>query len=243
MIFERLLENPEKYRCGENYRATNIVFPVEFDGKKYVIKKQGILSSLANFYYALQDGFFYQTRGVGTCFERLKREANCLEKLAGCGAPGILAHNENTIVREYIDGVSFRNLSGPIRERALEEGFNSLQAIHQEGVVIGDAHVKNILLSSESNAYWMDFDGYFNDQERITTLKAMDVLKFVYSTYSETRDEKITTFATEIARSYNELSEVQDLVKYDLSALRLWFPTRIPLNGRLNKRIKEILLR
>ncbi len=241
MAFERLLENPEKFRCGENYRATNIVFPVEFESKKYVIKKAGHLSSLANFYYALQDGLFYQTRGVGTSFERLQREAACLEKLAGCGAPSVFAHNEDTIIREFIEGTPFSNLSDLKRERALQEGFRSLRRIHYKDVIIGDAHVKNILLSGY-DAYWMDFEGYFYDQEKpATTLKAIDVLKFIYSTYSETRDEKITLRAAEIARNHYEFN--QNTVNLDLSALRLWFPTRIPLNGRLNKQIKKILLR
>ena len=242
MEFELLLEDPKRYRCGENYKATNIVFPVEFEGEKYVIKKAGFLSSLANIYYALQEGFFYQHRGVGTASERLQREVNCLEKLAGCGAPSILAHNKNIIVREYIDGTPFHNLSDLKRKTALEEGFHSLRAIHRKGVIVGDAHVKNILLSGY-DAYWTDFEGYFYEQEKISTLKAIDVLKFVYSTYSETRDEKITILAAEIARSHDEFSEIQELVKYDLSALRLWFPTRIPINGQLNKQIKEILLK
>ncbi len=242
MKFEQLLENPERYRCGDNYRATNIVFPVKYEGEKYIIKRAGRLSTLANFYYAFLEGFFYQTRGIGTAPERIQREASCLEKLAGCGAPGMLAHDENTIVREYIDGITFRNLPDLKREIALEEGFRSLRAIHHKGVIVGDAHVKNILLS-DYDAYWMDFDGYFNDHERITTLKAVDVLKFIYSTYSETRNEEMTICAARIARNCDELQEIKNLVELDLSALRLWFPTRIPLNGRLNKQIKEILLK
>lgn len=242
MFFEGLLENPELYRCGENYRATNIVFPVNFEGEKYIVKRAGPLSSLANFYYALIDGFFYQTRGVGTAAKRIQREANCLDKLAGCGAPSLFAHNKNTIVREYIDGTPFRNLSDSKRELALEEGFSSLKAIHRKGVIIGDAHVKNIILRN-LEAYWADFEGLFYDKEGTDNLKAIDVLKFIYSTYSETRDEETTIHAAELARSYVGLKQVQDLVKEDLSAFRLWFPTRIPTNGKLSKKIKEILLR
>ena len=156
MEFEQLLENPKLYRCGDNYRAINIVFPVMFEGEKYVVKKAGLLSSVVNLYYALQDGLFYQTRGVGTATERLQREASCLKSLAGCSAPNICAYNGNTIVREYLDGTPFRDLSDSKREIALMEGFSSLQAIHRKGVIVGDAHVKNILLSGY-DAYFMDF--------------------------------------------------------------------------------------
>ena len=208
MEFEQLLENPKLYRCGDNYRAINIVFPVMFEGEKYVVKKAGLLSSVVNLYYALQDGLFYQTRGVGTATERLQREASCLKSLAGCSAPNICAYNGNTI--------------------------------HRKGVIVGDAHVKNILLSGY-DAYWMDFDGYFYEQERFTALETIDILKFVYSTYSETRNEKMTLHAAEVARSHYEFD--QNTVDLDLSTLRLWFPTRIPIDGRLNKEIKQILLR
>ena len=38
-MLEELLRNPERYRCGPHYRASHIVFPVDFEGKRYVVKK------------------------------------------------------------------------------------------------------------------------------------------------------------------------------------------------------------
>ena len=61
-MIEELLQNPEGYRVGKDYKATNTVFPVNFEGQRMVVKKAGPLTSLVNAYYSFQDQFFYKTR-------------------------------------------------------------------------------------------------------------------------------------------------------------------------------------
>jgi len=56
--------------------------------------------------------------------------------------------------------------------------------------------VKNIFVGD--GIYWMDFDGVF-DESDLTRAKAIDVLKFVYSTYLTTRDKDTTTYSAELA--------------------------------------------
>lgn len=56
MSLEKLLYNPEKYRCGSNYRATNLIYPVAFEGQQYVVKRiRPLQSLLTNAYYTFQD--------------------------------------------------------------------------------------------------------------------------------------------------------------------------------------------
>ncbi len=56
--------------------------------------------------------------------------------------------------------------------------------------------MKNIFVGD--GIYWMDFDGVF-DESDLTRAKAIDVLKFVYSTYLTTRDKDTTTYSAELA--------------------------------------------
>ncbi len=56
--------------------------------------------------------------------------------------------------------------------------------------------MKNIFVGD--GIYWMDFDGVF-DESDLTRAKAIDVLKFVYSTYLATRDKDTTTYSAELA--------------------------------------------
>ncbi len=233
---KELLENPEKYRTGPNYKATNIVFPVEFQGTKYIAKKPRTLATLANAYYTLQDKFFYGTRKLSTSKSRFQNEASKLEKLDGLYSPKLLAYENNTIIREFMEGRDFRSLShNQDKKETLEKSLQALDAIHQKGIVIGDAHVKNILLGENEKANWIDFDGVF-DESNLKRSKARDLLKFIYSTYSATKSSDLTCYSAELTSTYSDkevketLKELADSAK---SELRLWFPTRIPIDGTL----------
>src|SRR3989338_2170037 len=97
---ENLLRHPELYRIGADYTATYQVFPVEFSGKKYVVKKPRFLfSSLANRYYTFQDQFFLKTRTFTTAAAGLELEAQKLEVLEGRGAPRLAEYRERVLVR------------------------------------------------------------------------------------------------------------------------------------------------
>ncbi len=239
-MIEELLQNPEKYRTGENYRGTNIVFPAEFKGKKLTVKKPRFAGDLINALYVFEDKFFYGTRRLSTSRQRLEREAGSLERLEGLNSPELVAYGNNVLVREYLEGTDFRNLkTDEDKQKALDGGFNGLTEIHDKDVIIGDAHVKNLLLGDE--AYWMDFDGNF-DESDLTRAKAVDVLKFVYSTYTATRDNDIALYSAELA-SKKMNGSVRELVRrmVGLSTGRLWLPTRLPLNGKLSNDIARVL--
>src|SRR3989344_9696596 len=109
-MFEKLLDNPEQYRIGGNYRATHIVFSVEFKGEKYVIKKPrtSAVSSLIQSYYSLQGNRIKNAARLG-----LLREIDQLQKLNGFYSPKIHAFDQKNpvLVREYLEGRELRGLS------------------------------------------------------------------------------------------------------------------------------------
>lgn len=241
-MIEKLLQNPEKYRCGDNYKGTNIIFPVEFEGDKFVVKKPRFTGSLINAYYVFQDKCFYSTRKISTSKQGLQREAECLEKLEGLHSPKLIAYKDDILIRKYLEGTEFRGLiNDKDKQKALENGFEALLDIHEKDVIIGDAHVKNIFAGDR--IYWMDFDGLYNESD-ISKAKAIDILKFVYSTYSATRNKDMTKYSAELAskRINTETRDIfKELVNRELNSGKVWFATRLPLDGRLNKEIKRIL--
>lgn len=242
-MLERLLKNSEPYRIGDNYRGTNIVFTAVIDDQTYVVKIPRTIGPLINAYYTLQDKLFKGTRKLSFGKQMLQREAKSLEKLAGLHSPKLIEYNNDVLVREYLDGDDFKKLdSDSQRKKALEAGFLGMMDIHDKGVVIGDANVKNLLLNGDK-PYWLDFDGVF-DESNLAKSKAIDLLKFVYSTYSTTRDEDVTLYSAELASKnmrQGVRENVKELINPGLSSARLWLPTRIPLDGVLNKKIKKAL--
>lgn len=242
-MLEELLDDPEKFRIGDNYRGTNIVFPVRFRNERYIVKKPRFTNFLAYAWYVLLDKLYYES-GMKFSGSRkaFHREAEKLRMLNGFCAPRLITHADGIIIREYIEGDDIRHMHDRIRRRAIEEGFNALVEIHRRGVVICDALVKNFVHNSDG-AYWNDFDGVF-DESDLVRAKAVDVLKFVYSTYTCTRDGFLALHSAHLASSYYDKDvrdRVGELVTPGCSALRLWLPTRLPLDGKLNERIKRVL--
>lgn len=245
MGIEEILENPEEYRIADNFRATNIVYPILYNGSLLVVKKARPGSFLINSYYFLQDKLFYGTRRLATARQRFRREIETLQQLQGEHAPRIIASNvqQKMLVREYISGKRLNELTSSSEIISfLDAVIESLEGIHDKSIVIGDSHIKNAIFRN-GKTFWLDFDSVY-DQSNLLLAKALDLVKFVYSTYTLTRNENITLYAAEIASHYGNpivKSVVRDLVTPGLSAPRLWFPTRIPINGLLNDEIKERL--
>ena len=242
-----LLRNPELYRTGPNYKATNLVFPVEFQGKPYIVKKASNLSTLANAYYTFQDQFFYSTRKLSTARQGFAKEAEKLSKLNGKCSPALVAYDgETTLVRELLEGSSFRDSYLNCKDKDLEilitRALESLTDIHEAGVAIGDSHIKNFF-SSHKGPCWIDFDGVF-DERCPRTSKALDLLKFIYSTYTITRNKDLTVYAAEQTSMYPD-TYVRDtllaLAATGPSAMALWFPTRLPIDGSINKLVRKTL--
>jgi len=243
MSFEELLANPEKYKTKRYWRATNKVFQVEFNGKKYIVKKPNLWALPAEAYYVFQDRFFYGTRRLTFTSERFRAEVKTLQKLDGYHAPKLIAHANTTTVREFLEGTDFRHLkSDKERERTLDGAVNAFEGFHVREV-IADSHVKNCMLCQDG-VYWFDFGEVYDKTDTITA-KAVNLLRFIYSIYSATRDPDITIYSAELVKQRYQIGLVQDRIKElvtpGLSALRLWFPTRIPITGKLNEDIKKIL--
>ena len=244
-MIEELLKKPEQYRIEGNYRATHLVFPVEFEGCKYVVKKPrtSMISSVIRTYYSLQgEGGNKNSVKAG-----LLREIKLLQKLKGFHAPRICAFDPKIpiMVREYPEGRDFRNLTSEQDVKiTLEGALESLQAIHNKDTIIGDTHIKNTFLAEGGKVYWVDFDGNF-DESDVARAKAQDLLKFIYSTYTATRDRNKTLYAADlVARNYQEdevKKNLQELINSLEPGFKLWFSTRLPLDGKLHQEIKTIL--
>ncbi len=251
MDYSKFLEHPEQFRDAPNYRATHIVFPIEIgreENLQGVVKMERQLNPAIQAWYLAQDRFFFGgTREWAKPGEALAREARVLEELAGYDvAPTLLAYDDkrHVLLREHIVGRNFRELSdkGDLHN-ALTHGFASLEEIHTLGSVIGDAHVKNLNVQG-GRARWLDFDGVYDENDK-TQAAALDILKFVYSTWTVTRSREHTLHAAGLAAGYSvdnaARERVLDLVSPGPSACTLWLPTRVPPHGRLNDEIKAKL--
>lgn len=253
MSLDKLLHNPEKYRASPNFVATNLVYPVLFEGQRYIVKQvRPLWSFLANAYYTVQDQFLFGTRQLASPWLRLEIEVKKLRRLNGLGTPKLIYFDGETLIREYLSGISFRDLSSDQqRQQTLEGALTSLEQIHAQDVVIGDAHVKNVIASQE-RACWLDLEGLF-DESDLEKSKAIDLLKFVYSTYSVTRDHWAALAAAElVVKQYGDVEVKQRIPALATRIngnrngnrggnLGLWFSTRLPRDGRLRLAIGRVL--
>jgi tRNA A-37 threonylcarbamoyl transferase component Bud32 len=233
-----VLKDPEKYRIASNYPATNKVFPIHFRGSTYMVKQTRWRSSLSVPLYVLQDRLFYGSRKLGSVNTALSREVDILQRLQGAHAPRLAASNQETLVKEFIPGHDIRPLYDA--DSSLEKALDAMYHIHEKSILIGDAHAKNVVLTKD-RAYWVDFDGVF-DETNLIKGKAVDILKFVYSTYTLTRDAETTFAAASLALQHPDKdvqATVRELVNPGLSWARAWFPTRVSL--KINQEIKKIL--
>lgn len=251
LINSLIFSCPEAFRKGEDFKATNKVFPINYLENKVIYKKFTCFSSLANGYYTFCDKFFYANqflygnRQLSTKKSRFNREVSCLEKLNGQDAPRLIDYSSehNALIREYLEGNTFREYDKTDTDKLLrlEDAFDSLQRIHSKEIFIGDAHVKNIFIDNNNNVYWLDFDGVFRND--LVESKAIDVLKFVYSTYTVTRSYDLTSINALNVRNNlkdeNTKTKIKELLDKNPSPLRLWLPTRISKSA--HKRIKDIL--
>ena len=245
-MLSTLFENPEHYRIGANYKATNIVFPVEFEGHKYIIKglRNSSISQIIQCYYSFQENLSFNYFRRDSARVGLIREIRTLDQLGGLHSPHLFLADEGLpiLVREYLNGRDFRNLSSDVEiKRTLDGALDAMVEIHDNNVIIGDAHVKNTFLSNDERAYWLDFDFIGSAS------KAQDLFKFVYSTYTTTRDKDKVIYAAELVkRNYEDgrvKQELKEMVSRAEMGLSLWFSTRLPLDGKLCQELKSILAR
>ena len=241
---DRLFNDPMRCRIGDNFCASNIVFPVLYEGEKYVVKRPREFSDFINLYYWFQDRFFYRSRRwpANHPDKCLEEEARKLETLQGFYSPKLIEYRDGTLIREFRRGEDFRSLdSDGKRKVVLEEGIEALEQVHGKGVIIGDTNIKNLFDDSERGVIWLGMSGVFKETPE-GRARAIDVIKFVYSTWTITRNHDITLYAAEVAARYKGVKDdVRSLVDPGRSSLMLKFPIRIPAFDSLNRNIKKIL--
>ena len=248
-IYGEILKKPEKYRCDDNFKATNIVFPIKIESTKYIIKKPR--SRLADFlthkYLLRQDKAFLGTRKKASSLNRIQDEAKKLNALKGRYAPQYIDYYHGNLLRQYLEGNSFRSLNvDRLKEKTLEGALEAIEHFHSRDIIIGDANVKNLFYSNDNKVYWLDFEGCF-EESNLDRAKAADLLKFVYSTYTITKNKEITLFVAELVAKNYDCSSVKEHVKQFLKKVKpgfnLWFATRIPKNDQeINNGIQDLLL-
>jgi tRNA A-37 threonylcarbamoyl transferase component Bud32 len=248
-IYGDILADPEQYRVGADFNATNIVFPIKIGTTKYIIKKprSGLSDFLIHKYLLQQDKAFLGTRKKASSLDRIQDEAKKLNALKGRYAPRYVDYYHGNLLRQYLEGSGFRSLNTDrLKEKTLEGALEAIEHFHSQKIIVGDADVKNLFYSNDNKVYWLDFEGCF-DESNLDRAKAADLLKFVYSTYTVTRNKDTTLFVAElVAKNYDHLL-VRDQVKQFLKKVKLgfnlWFATRIPKNDQeINDGIQNLLL-
>ncbi len=226
-------------------KGTNWVYRAKFQNLDVVVKKASSFADAAQVYYFLQDKFFYGGNRILCSSERaIAREAQILEKLQGVNSPALFSYREGRLIRQYVEADGILDSDDEAHKKSnLGKSLEAVAIIHDKGVVIGDSHVKNSVIDNQGVVYWLDFDGEF-DEFDLVRAKALDLLRFVYSVYNFTREPSLTTYTAEQVRHYSEpdvMNLIRNLVTPGPSSLKLWFPTRVPLDEVLNRNVKEIL--
>ncbi|MBI2662381.1 hypothetical protein HYX11_02900 [Candidatus Woesearchaeota archaeon] len=244
MSILELLNNPEQYRLGPNFRGSSRVFPVQLNKEKYIVKQPKIvpLACIIEFYYYIQDRILIEHQLLPPS-ERLTHEAKKLAHLNkyNLNVPTIAAYNKRTLVRQYLNGFSFHELSEKEQKSCLDKALETMLAIHDHDIYIGDAHVKNIFLSQDK-AYWLDFDTVYTEKDKA---KAADLVKFIYSTYTVTRNSELTLSLAELVTTYklplSTLNHLKELTLRLTPNIWLWFFARIPVTSNIPSQINRIL--
>ncbi|MFA4887244.1 MAG: hypothetical protein WC595_03455 [Candidatus Nanoarchaeia archaeon] len=241
------IEHPADYHVGAKFKATNIVFPiVERNGrKKYIVKMPRRSTGLAYKYYAFQDQWLYGLRESCSGKKGIEREAEVLKKLQGDHAPRLEEYQEGVLVREYIYGEGIKEVSLDKKRKLVEGSLEALAKIHEKKVIVGGAHIKNVLMTTgyDWRVCWVDFDGRFDESDEVKA-RAVDLIQTVYSVYAETHDADLTVFAASRVKKYPLMEvkkQVAELVSERENSIGWWFATRIPRDGKLDAKIKVTL--
>ena len=193
---------------GPEFIATHNVHAFNYLSNPYVLKQANKFAVPINFYYAAQDAGFLKSRSFfATRNMQLLAEAKKLARLQNqCLdlAPKLyhFDRSKSTLIKSYIGGVTFREMNSDYQKKSLPGIVKLVQGIHDSGIAIGDAHIKNaIRRNSDHKFLWLDFDGCFA-QDFSAKEKAHDLIKLVYSTFTETRDLDLALSAAEAMEKY-----------------------------------------
>ena len=155
------------------------------------------------------------------------------------------ARERRVLVLDYIEGRDFRHLTVDEQYGALEGAMEQLELIHSKGLFVGNAHTKKIRLAENGKVYWVGFCSLYEQDRNIVRSQAIDLLKFAYSTYMASNENKgLTEFAAMLASQHNDESvreELRDATDIIPKGWKLKWTTRMPKEGKLSQRIKSIL--
>lgn len=228
----------------EKYKGTHFVARIKRGDEEAIFKRpKALLSSLALAYYWAQDAVYQGSREFCGARTAIREEIGKLSTLNDTArVPRVISSNypKGEIVREYIPGKDWRSLTREEKEPCLESAIETVAGIHEAGVVIGSGHVKNVVWTPDEEAYWIDFDGLFDEDPR-ELAQARDLLQLLHSTYA-TADEALALQGAEwLKANYphrTQLEALKSLLTLDRSLLQ-WFGSRAPTD--LDKNLLERL--
>ena len=224
--------------------SSHLVFRISYKDRNAVLKMPSpfLLNRFQGIYYGSQDYALFHSwiRNLNQG-KAILREARKLDNIPrDVNTPRLLDYddvNGSWLIREFIPGKDFRSLTSyEERKKALRAGLDILIEIHSRNVVIGDAHVKQILAGDNGKHYWLDFDGDF-DETNLSSARARDILKFLVSSYTASgKNPEIAIYTAGLVHERYPIPGLLTEAKTTLSrssALRLWYPARFPLDGVL----------
>ncbi len=205
----------KSHPTGPNFRATHLVHPFTYSAQDLIWKESRVSAAISNLYYAVQDaGFLGSRKFFATGRQLLEQEAEKLDILEGAEiqlAPRLLHFYEDkpVIVRSYVPGKTFREMDNVDRSRAIPDIVELAKRIHDEGIAIGDGHIKNAIeREDDRRMLWLGFSGVF-DEKNLALAQGRDLVKLAYSTFTETRDLPLAMEMAEAMSGYDN-REVQD---------------------------------
>ena len=252
---EPLVLTEQMYLASQNpatsspFHASHNVRRFVYGGQDLVIKEPGLFASLINTYYAAQDADFLASRNYFVSGRsQINAEAEKLLFLQSQDlrlAPKLIDHNpkKGQLVREYIHGKTFRQMSIEEQLDSVHHIVSLVEKVHREGIAIGDAHVKNVMHSDCDGQYlWLDFDGRFDESIPVIA-QANDVIKLVYSTFTESKDMVLTRQMGESLGHYG-VEHVRNVARVLVDHIGyspgLWWATRV--SRKEHRAIKELMM-
>lgn len=227
---------------GRNYRGSHSIFPVRFEGENYVVKKPFYFAvdKKIQQWYAFQEACFVGGRQVISASRRLEREQKKLQESAGEFMPAFIAYRPGLLIRKHIYGDTlfyFQHLRD--KERFLEHAIQSLRQIHDQGLLIGDGHVKQVVREKIGHkAYWLPSGAY--DESDLLQAQARETLKLIYSSFTATRDIHLALHTAKVIVELGDSRVVEkaaEMIERLNVGWKLYFSTRIPLDGHDHKLI------
>lgn len=233
---DHILAAAIEQRPPKPYIGTHRVHQFSYSGEQVIWKQARKVAPIQNLVYAAQDWGFLGSRSFHeTGLSMLKQEAKKLVALEDSVvqlAPYLYQFysDQPALFKSYIGGTSFREMGLSTQKESIPHIVELVKRIHGEGIAIGDAHIKNAIRRVEDDAMlWLDFDGVF-DEADLNVAKARDLVKLTYSTFTATRNRRLTLQIAETLADYGGYYVKQaaiELMNNKSWSPILWYATRV----------------